>query len=264
MPALSQAKVFSIADGFWHLELDTASRELTTFGTPFGRYCWKRLPLGVSPATEIFQMRIHQFLEGLPGVFVIADDILIAGEGPSVAVAEQDHNQKLHALLRRCQDTGIKLNRDKFHLRLQSVSYMGHLLTSDGLKPDPQKVRAIQEMPRPPDVAGVRRVLGMVNYLSRFTGDLADLCLPLRQLTHRDVEWEWSHDHEQAFERLKTVMSEVPVVQYFDPAAAITVQCDASSTGIGAALLQEGRPVVYASRALTRQNAIMHRLRRNY
>ena len=106
-------------------------------------------------------------------------------------------------------------------------------------------------MPRPTDVAGVRRVLGMVNYLSRFKGDLADLCLPLRQLTHRDVEWEWSHDHEQAFERLKTVMSEVPVLQYFDPAAAITVQCDASSTGIRAALLQEGRPVVYASRALT-------------
>ena len=67
-------------------------------------------------------MRIHQLLEGLPGVFVIADDILIAGEGPSVAVAEQDHNQKLHALLQRCQDTGIKLNRDKFRLQLQSVS----------------------------------------------------------------------------------------------------------------------------------------------
>ena len=98
-------------------------------------------------------MRIHQLLEGLPGVFVITDDILIAGEGPSVAVAEQDHNQKLHALLRRCQDTGIKLNRDKFCLWLQSVSYMGHLLTSDGLK----KVRAIQEMPCPTDVAGVRQ-----------------------------------------------------------------------------------------------------------
>lgn len=159
LPQLANAKVFSLADvrnGFWHTELDELSRELTTFGTPFGRYCWKRMPFGISPAPEVFQMRLNQLKEGIPGVFPVADDILIAGEGSTVAAATEDHDRKLEALLNRCRDKGIKLNKEKFRLRLASVEYMRHLITSDGLKTDIQKVRAIMQMPKPIDVAGVR------------------------------------------------------------------------------------------------------------
>ena len=254
LPELARARVFSIADvrnGFWHIAFDDESSELTTFSTPFGCYRWKRWPFGVSPAPEVFQMKLHQLLEGLPGVFAIADDILITGEGSSEVEATADHDRKLHAFLQRCQQNGIKLNKEKFRHRLTSVSYMGHLLTADGLKPDRQKVQAILDMPKPTDVSGIRRVLGVVNYLSRFTENLADLCRPLRQLTDKDNAWEWTHEHDIAFTKLKEAMSAIPVLRYFDPTVPITLQCDASSTVLGAVLLQQDQPVAYASRALT-------------
>ena len=106
------------------------------------RECLHRLvhPLGDTSGSACL-LGYHQLLEGLRGVYVIADDILVAGEGLTIAVAEQDHNQKLHTLLKQCNETGIKLNKDKFCLRLQTLVYMGHLLMSDGLMADPQKIR---------------------------------------------------------------------------------------------------------------------------
>ena len=112
LPDLSKAKVFSVCDvknGFWHVELDEESSYLTTFGTPFGRYRWLKMPFGISPAPEYFQHRLDQAIEGLPGVRTVADDILIAGEGDTVEDAVQDHDRKLIALLERCRGKGVKL-----------------------------------------------------------------------------------------------------------------------------------------------------------
>ena len=134
---------------------------------------------------------------------------------------------------------------------LSDVSYMGHLLTKEGLRPDPQKIAAITKMPPPQDVAGVRRLLGLVNYLARFVPNLADLCEPIRQLTHKRNEWQWSHVQDNAFTTLKEAITRVPVLQFFNTTKEVTIQCDASDTGLGAALLQEGQPVEFASRALT-------------
>ena len=114
LPDLSKAKVFSVCDvknGFWHVELDEESSYLTTFGTPFGRYHWLKMPFGISPAPEYFQHRLDQAIEGLPGVLMVADDILIIGEGDTVEDAVKDHDRKLIALLERCQGKGVKLNR---------------------------------------------------------------------------------------------------------------------------------------------------------
>ena len=141
---------------------------------------------GASPAPELFQMRIHQLLEGLPGVYVIADDILVAGEEPTIAVAEQDHNQKLHALLNRCKETGIKLNKDKFYRQWIIRGTCSRQMVSW------QTLRKSERLDR-------CRVLltslwysnsgnGELLYLSRFTNKLADLCKPLRDLTHNNVE----------------------------------------------------------------------------
>ena len=209
------------------------------------------MPFGISPAPEIFQIKLQAAISGLPGVYPIADDILIVGEGATDGAAEEDHDRKLRQFLDRCREKCIKLNKEKFRLRLSEVSYMGHLLTKEGLRPDPQKIAAITKMPPPQDVAGVRRLLGLVNYLARFVPNLADLCEPIRQLTHKRNEWQWSHVQDNAFTTLKEAITRVPVLQFFNTTKEVTVQCDASSTGLGAALLQEGQPVEFASRALT-------------
>ena len=125
------------------------------------------------------------------------------------------------------------------------------ILTSEGLKVDPAEVVAIREMPRPTDAKGVMRFLGMVNYLAKFCEHQSELCEPLRELTHKDVIWEWAERHEQTFERIKTMISQTPVLKYYNPADVLTLQCDASESGLGAALMQNGQPVAYASRALT-------------
>ncbi|XP_022794630.1 uncharacterized protein K02A2.6-like [Stylophora pistillata] len=155
LPELSNVKVFSKADlkdGFLHIELDDESSLLTTFQTSWGRYCWKRMPFGISPAPELFQQKLDQNLEGLPSVHKFFDDLLITGKGPTLSEATQDHDKNLRGLLERCQERNMKLIRDKFMFKCSKVSFIGHLLTSEGLKPDPQKVEAICNMHKPEDV----------------------------------------------------------------------------------------------------------------
>ena len=168
------------------MELDEESSLLTTFATPHGRYRWLRLPFGLCVSSEIFQKHLNQELLGLPGVKCIADDVLIYGRD------DADHDTCLEGFMKKCQQKGIKLNRAKLEYKCEEVPFHGHVLTSEGLKPDPQKVEAITEMPRPEKPEDVLRLNGMVNYLSRFLPNLSDVMKPLRDLTHKDVEWCWS------------------------------------------------------------------------
>ncbi|XP_070537048.1 uncharacterized protein [Ptychodera flava] len=254
LPELTKAKVFSKADlkeGFLQIELDEESSLLTTFQTPWRRYRWLRMPFGISPAPEYFQQKFDQNLEGLPGVYKIADDILILGQGDTIEEANRDQDRNMIGLLERCRQKNIRLNKDKLELRLTEMPFYGHLLTDEGLKPDPKKVEAVQKMEKPTDTAGVQRVVGMVKYLSKFLCGLSDMCEPLRRLTHKGVEWKWSWEQDEAFERIKRAVTAAPVLRYFDPGLPTEGQGDASSKGLGFVLMQQGQPVTYASRALT-------------
>lgn len=159
------------------------------------------MPFGISPAPELFQQKLDQNLEGLPGVHRIFDDLLITGKGDSLLAASQDHDRNLRSLLERCQERNIKLNREKFMFKCSQVPFIGHLLTREGLKPDPQKVEAICNIPKPEDVQAVQRFVNTVKYLSRFLEDLSDMSEPLRRLTHKDVPWEWSQEQEEGRRR---------------------------------------------------------------
>ena len=255
LPQLAGAKIFSTVDakdGFWQLQLDDESSRLTTFETPFGRYRWRRLPFGISPAPEIFQARIHDALSGLKGIACIADDILIAGSGETEAEASVDHNNNLRALLQRCRERGIKLNRQKLKLNRPTTVFCGHELSRDGVGPDHRKVAAILNMPPPSDRQGVLRLLGMATYLAKFCPNFSSITAPIRTLLLKDSEFCWRNDiHGKAFDALKSLLVNAPVLTYFDAAKPIKVQCDASQAGIGAVLIQDGRPVEYASRAMT-------------
>ena len=248
LPDLTDARVFTkvdLASAFWHLELDRESSMLMTFAMPYGRYRWLHLPFGLSVSSEIFQKRLHQELQGLPGVKCIADDILIHG------TCEADHDSNLDGFMRRCQQKGIKLNAEKLEYKCKEVPFHGHLLTTEGLKPDPEKVRAIVEMPRPKDRGDILRLNGMVNYLSRFLPHLSDVMKPLRDLTHKDAAWCWDDLQEKVWNDVKTLIASAPVLAYYKPTEVLEIQCDSSQSGLGAALMQNGHPIAYASRALT-------------
>jgi len=261
LPELAQVKVFSTVDAksaFWHLELDEESSKLTTFETPFGKFRWLRLPYGISPTPELFQRKIHEALSGLKHIACVADDILIFGCGSSIEEAQRDHDTSLIALFDRCRQQNIRLNQSKMRLNRESVQCMGHQLTQSGLGVDQRKVEAVHQMAAPTDRDGVLRLLGMCTYLARYTPDFSEITAPIRQLLKRETEFRWDQNiHGAAFERLKLLLSSwdsSPILQYYDikRRRSATVQYDSSQAGLGAVLLQDGRPVeYYASRALT-------------
>ena len=254
LPYLANAKIFTKVDcksGYWQVKLDTESSFLTTFNTPFGRYKWNRMAFGISPAGEIFQRRLDQATEGLEGVRTVADDLLVIGNGITMEEAIADNDRKLTALLTRCRERNIKLNKEKIELKKTEMPYIGHLLTSNGVKADPTKIDVIQNLTKPTDVQGVRRIMGMVNYLAKFLPKLSDISEPLRRLTRKETQFNWATEHDQAFSEIKKLVAEPPLLKYYDPSKPLVLQCDASEKGLGAALLQEDRPLAYASRALT-------------
>ena len=163
-----------------------------------------------------------------------------------------DHDRNVQELLKRCESKGIKLNQEKIDYKQSEIVYLGHIISRDGLKADPKKVDAIKMMQPPEDKAGVQRILGMVGYLQKFCPHLSEVATPLRQLVKKNSHFWWDNDvHGKAMEDIKRILSEPPVLRYFDPKAKIKVQCDASEFGLGACLLADEQPVQYASRALT-------------
>ena len=136
-------------------------------------------------------------------------------------------------------------------VRLQEVPFIGHLPTADGLAPSLEKIREILEMPNPTDVPSLERFLGMVNYVSKFVFKLSDHTELLRTLKVKGADWKWLPEHEKAFENLRSRLTSPPVLRYYDVHLPVVLQCDASDTGLGAVLLQEGLSVMYSSRAPT-------------
>ena len=163
------------------------------------------MPFGIATAPEEFQRRQHEIVEDLQGVEVIADDYLIYGSGDNDKEAEEDHDRNLIKFLERARQVNLKINKKKMKLRMKSVPYMGHLITAEGLKPDPQKVQAILDMPTPENKQAVQRLLGCVTYLAKFLPRLSQMAEPLRRLTDKDAHWEWFDHHDQAMNEIKLV-----------------------------------------------------------
>jgi len=210
------------------------------------------MPFGISSDPEEFQRRLQAALHGLEGVSVVADDILVFGCGDSDETARQDHDGKLVNLLERAREKQLKFNSNKLRLHMKELQYIGHRLTTQGVKPDPAKVAAIKEMAEPTSAQEVRRFLGMANYLSRFLPSLSQISELHRKLTEQEAAFHWGSNEEAAFKQIKNLMCSEKELAYYDGSKPIVIQCDASTKGLGATLLQDGQPVTSASRSLTK------------
>ena len=165
--------------------------------------------------------------------------------------ADADHDQNLESFLQRCREKGIKLNKRKLKLKCTEFPYLGHLVTKEGLKPDPDKIKAVQEMPKPDKIKAVRRFCGFINYPAKFMPKLSEVVEPIRNLTCKENEWKWTHEHDTSSKRIKEMATTSPLLKYYSPQDELTIQCDASEKGLRAAVLQKGLAVAFVSCALT-------------
>lgn len=174
------------------------------------------------------------------------DDIIVWG------AMRQEHDERLQKVLKAARKVNLKLNREKCQLGMTQLTFDGDIISREGIRPDPRKVTTIENMPRPQCKKGVQRFNGMVNYMGRFIPNLSD---STTQTSHRKEQWEWDHEHENAWNRLKHLLTEEPVLRLYDPARPIKISSDASQSGLGAILLQkhEGdwQPTAYASHSMT-------------
>ena len=255
LPELSKARIFSsfdAKDGFYQVSLDEESSKLTTFWTPLGRYRYLRMPFGISLAPEVFESKLQECLADLPGVKVIRDDILVVGYGETDSEALINHDQNVIQLLERAGQVNLKLNKSKVKLRQAEVKFMGHVISKGGLKPDPDKVTAIKNMPKPESKSEVLTLLGFVNYLSKFLPKLSEVSAPLRELTTEHAEFTWASQHDEAFATIQQLVIQHPVLKFYNIEEDVTIQTDASDKGLGAVLLQNGKPVAFSSRTLSK------------
>ena len=231
--------------GYWSIVLDEESSLLTTFNSPFGRYHFLCLPFGLVCKQVIFQKKIDQFLKECPGCFGIADDITIHGH------TEAEHDAHLHNLMQVACKYGVVFNSQKMHVKAPAINFFGCLCNVNGVQLDLEKVDAVHALPAPMNVTELQEFLGMVTYLSPFIHGLSTLTAALGELLRKDADFTWNASYEAAFEQVKQAIISDTTLRYFDPSQIMTIQVDASQVGLGAALLQNNKPIAFTSKALT-------------
>ena len=246
-PSFADAKFFSKLDakaGYWSVHIDEDYQDLTTFRTIFGRYCFRRLPFGLKISQDIFQQYMDRILERAPGCVGIADDIAVYGK------TEDEHDQRLFNLMKVAAEEGLVFNSKKCIIKTDRIAFFGEIYSNAGVFPDPAKVEDLQMMPTPQDKEDLHRFIGMITYLASYIPKFAELVQPLRDLLKSDVPFIWQDDHQATFEALKRYVTSTSCLQYFDPNKHTFVEVDASQKRLGACLVQDGKPVAFAPKAL--------------
>ena len=255
LESLSGAAYFTHLDlvrGYWQIKVAEEDREKTAFSTPDGHYQFKRMPFGLTNAPATFQRAMNAILAGLSWTdcLVYLDDIVVIGR----TLAE--HNQRLENVLERLEAAGLKLNAKKCELVQEQSAILGHIVSKEGISPDPGKVKVLQEWPVPNNLTDLRSFLGCAGYYRQYIRDYAKIAEPLYRLERKGAIFKWNDDCHKAFEILKKKLTTAPILPYPQHDLAFILDTDASDSGIGAVLSQsvdgEEKVIAYAARSLSK------------
>ena len=261
LDCLNGAQIFSSLDlkaGYWQVEMDEASKPLTAFTVgPLGFYECVRMPFGLTNAPATFQRLMETCLGDLhlSWCIIYLDDIIVFSK------TRKEHIQRLRAVFEKLAEAGLKLKPSKCELFKSKISYLGHIVSKTGIETDPSKITAIVNWPRPVTVTDVRSFLGFTNHYRKFIHKYAQIARPLHILTSgenankKKATVEWNEACEQAFQKLKEICSQTPILAYADYTKPFKLHTDASELGLGAVLYQTqedgtDRVIAYASRSL--------------
>ena len=184
--------------GHYHISLSEKAADMCTIITEFGKYRYKHLPMGVSCSPDIFQAKIYELLGDIEGTKAYMDDILVIKRGTF-----EEHLQQLEEVLKRCQRANIKLNAEKCSFGLNEIDYLGYIVTPEGVKPNPKKIEAIQNIERPTTVTEVRRLIGMVQYYRDLWPRRSHLLEPFTVISSgkKGTKIKWTPELEKSFSR---------------------------------------------------------------
>ena len=251
---LSSAKYFTtldLASGYWQVRMAAESQEKTAFATYSGLYEFTVMPFGLCNAPATFQRLMETVLAGLARKTSMEyiDDILVFSK------TFEEHLTHLEQVFSRLRQAGLRLKPKKCTFAQSKVEYLGHMVTREGIEVDPKKVQAVQNFPQPNNLKTLRSFLGLASYYRRFIPNFSKEASPLHSLTRKDAPFVWTPTCQRAFDKLKQLLTNAPVLAFPDFERDFILETDASGEGLGAVLAQKHgdgavRPVAFASRTL--------------
>ncbi|XP_062704520.1 uncharacterized protein K02A2.6-like [Aedes albopictus] len=239
-----------LSDAYLQVQVDEKSRKLININTHKGLYQFNRLSPGIKSAPGAFQQIMDAMLAGLDCTCPYLDDVLVGGR------TEEEHRKNLYKVLERLQEYGFTVKIEKCRFFMRQVNYLGQLLDKEGIRPDPEKVKAIVNMPPPNDVPTLRSYLGAINYYGKYIREMRQLRHPLDGLLKQGVSFEWTDECQRSFDRFKEILQSPLMLTHYNPRMDIVVSADASNVGIGARIAHRfpdgsEKAVYHASRSLT-------------
>ena len=238
LAAFNGAKYFSKLDlksGYFQIEMTEEAKPKTAFVTHMGLFQFNRLPFGLNTAPAVFQDCMNTALQGLlyKCCLCYLDDVIIF----SKTVAE--HLQHLEEVLDRIEKAGLMLRLSKCEFFKKQLGFLGHVISDEGIQPDAKKVSDIKDMSPPDTVTDVRAFIGMCSYYRRYVNGFSEIAEPLIALTRKNEPFVWTKERQEAFDELKTRLTQAPILAHPDPSKEYVLYTDASGTCVGAILAQK-------------------------
>ncbi len=241
--------------GYYTIRLDPDASRICTIIFPWGKYSYKRLPMGIAGSPDIFQSKMLELMETLEYVQAYLDDLLCISRS-----SLEDHLEKLEDVLRHLRDAGLNVNAEKLTFCALEIEYLGYILTRDGIKPQSNKVQAIFVIQLPTNVKQLRHFLGMVQYYHDLWARRNKMLAPLTPLVGecgqtkvtrakgtKRVPWHWDEVHQRAFDHVKAAIVREVVLAYPDFSKVFEIYTNALSKQLGAIITQENRPIAFFS-----------------
>ncbi|UYV64760.1 K02A2.6-like [Cordylochernes scorpioides] len=241
---IPKAKYYTVLDvksAYWHIPVAKECRDLLVMTTPFGKFRYNRLPFGLKISAQIFVEKMTNIFRDSFQNITYVDDLLIYAD------TIQEHNKKLKGILEKAKEKNIKFDLTKAQICLTKVRFLGHVISQNGIDPEPNKIDKLITFKRPEDKKSLQRIMGLYNYLGKFIPNLAASTSNIRGILRKNVVWHWGPKQDGEFDHIKECVRNAPSLAHFDKSKMLILQCDASKDAMGAALLQEDRPLAFAS-----------------